>query len=124
MKHEKIRLAIDYAADWFKVNDEEARDAAASVWFDRIIGLMGNAPAEYSRFGWFMDERKAIENILYCGLLLAKGATPSRSPARILYRLTRADSATAVTAHSIAICQGQAGRVVLEWSAQIKEMGT
>lgn len=124
MKFEKVRLSVDYAADWIKTNDEAARDAAASVWLDRILGLMGEHPAEYSRFGWFADNRREIENILYCGFLLAKGATPSRTPARILYRLTKADTSTAVTAHTITICQGQAGRLILEWSAQIKEMGT
>ena len=54
-----------------RMSDEELH-AAASVWFDKIIGYMAQQAADYTRFGWFIDARNTMESVLYAGLLRAR----------------------------------------------------
>jgi hypothetical protein len=120
---ERIAVAVDYQPQYFKDCDREDLNFAAQVWVDKIIGKLGEHPSEYSRFGWMAEERAVLEDILHVAHLLARGAIPSRSPARILYRLTKADTPTAIMSHTVTLHQNGAGRLVLDWTAQIKEMG-
>lgn len=105
-----------------RMSDEELH-AAASVWFDKIIGYMAQQAADYTRFGWFIDARNTMESVLYAGLLRARRyigvATSLPGPVEVW---TRADVGAdqGQTKHTIAITPTY-DSVTLEWTAEIKE---
>lgn len=97
--------------------------AMSKVWMDQIVARMGTDPASYHRFGWMAEQRAEVEDILAAALRLSRGVFASIARARILYRLTKADTDTSLTAHRVYISKGKGNKFALTWAAQIKEMG-
>lgn len=124
MKANDMKSAIDFSDDHLRTMPISHADTAASVWVDRIIGMMGEQPDFFCRFAWIAEERPALEGILVMALRFAASMkNMPHSPARILYRLTKADTPTAIMSHTVTVHLNMAGRVVFEWSANIREMG-
>lgn len=100
--------------------DEVALGAAAAVWLDQILGMMGgDNAADYVNFGDMASDRMAVECIMAHALMLAIRGSLRSDPRTYSRNTANADGSILVHTFSMTIIGDTA---TIHWTAQYRSI--